>query len=214
MKTEAKKQTKLERLQAALAVARERLEATQAELAPALAAERVRVEGLQEVYEQADKRSGKAWETFQLVRRELKARMFPTETQNALESAIAAFTKSKGLPDADVRKLADTYISERIHATPEYVEAETNWRTLNKKEESARRALWAAKAPGSKLSRLEYRISECESAVENLEKQIERLPVYRANARERRAEEKADALRAEQTRLARELMTDFTWMAR
>lgn len=211
-KTETKRVSKVDELNAALENAKAALASAQATLQPQIDAEQDKVNVLRVAYVKADKESSRAYNDYKAVQQAAEARLFPADASKRLLEAIKAKVGEQ-FPHANFVSLAHQYQGHAIAADADVVKAGTIWRESEKAREKAQRAYNVAQAPDSTLSRLKTKLDGFKERVAKLEKEIERVPSRNSAARDRRAAEKQEALEAEQTKAARALLAadGFSW---
>jgi hypothetical protein len=203
------KQTKMDRLQAALAEAKAHLAAKEARLRPLIVAEEMRVAELRRAYEEAERAAKAAYALFLEEERKTMAALFPQEKRVQLVNAIRVHVSAQ-FPAANIEVLASKYRSTQVETTATVIAAH---KAANRLARAYEKAKGAWNVASNKRCLLTPELAKAEKAVRKLEKEIERLLQYREAAKERRAIERRGQLVDKQTAAARALLKDFVFDA-
>lgn len=210
MTTTTKKISKVERLQAAIAAAKQNLAAREAALQPAIEAEHERVQKLKAEYNRLDNAQRKAGERDGVVGRAAAVRLGLTgEARAKLETELKAFATSKGLPLADADRLADIYASKQLAADAEVIAAKAEWNKLYRARDKAQSAYNVATSPASPLAKMQRELADLRDGVKKLETELERVPARNEAARDRRRAEAEAVEESNQTAAAETLLGEF-----
>jgi chromosome segregation ATPase len=196
---------KLEAARARLAEARERL-------APLIAAAAEKQRKIEQEKERTQKASTRARERLANARAEARERLgFTPEGTKVLHDQLRDYFNAAGLTRVSVPTYAERVIYGLVDGEPDVIEARGALAEAEKVASAAFRTWNVMTNTGGEKWELEKELSLLQGAVDHLEKQLERAPVRRDAARNRRQEEREEELAGRENLLAAELVKQFTW---